>query len=326
MKTTSYMVSEVLAPLARITRPVLVGALAILLLALAALGQAPAKKSPAHPLKKPALPIAASVPPPEEVQPPAPPPRPLTPEELPPGAPLVSWDGEQLTIASDNSTLADILIAVRAQTGAEIDIPGNAGRERVATRLGPGPAREVLSSLLSGTEFDYIIQASDSNELAVQSIILTRRSKGPGGPGTSVRGAILAAQPRRDLYQREPNPVAEDRRDSSEDATSAGTVAGVTPPDSAEAPGTPAGSQPSSNEAKAGSQVISADAKPAPSDAPSATSDAIRIQADLTPAVEASPSNNSQLSFREQKIQDMQSLFEQRRQMQEQVLKPRSAN
>ena len=76
-------------------------------------------------------------------------------DSIAPVAPQVSYQNGQLTIVAPNSTLADILRAVRKQTGAEIDIPE--ARERVVTRLGPGPARAVLAELLNGSRFNYVL-------------------------------------------------------------------------------------------------------------------------------------------------------------------------
>jgi hypothetical protein len=59
-------------------------------------------------------------------------------------APHVTYQDGQLTIVAPNSTLADILRAVRKLTGAEMDIPPNAN-ERVVTNLGPGPAPGVVA-------------------------------------------------------------------------------------------------------------------------------------------------------------------------------------
>src|SRR5690242_8908758 len=53
---------------------------------------------------------------------PAPPP---TLEQMPASPPEVTFAGGQLTIAASNSTLADILQAVKAKTGAAMDVPGN---------------------------------------------------------------------------------------------------------------------------------------------------------------------------------------------------------
>jgi hypothetical protein len=124
-------------------------------------------------------------------QPAAPPPPrpPSTPEQMPPRAPVVVWDGKQLSIKSENATLADILIAVRGCMKASIEIPPGAAAERVATELGPGPAREVLTSLFAGSDFDYVIMASDTEEDGVRSILLTPRGKSDDSPS----GAVVAS-------------------------------------------------------------------------------------------------------------------------------------
>ena len=171
---------------------------------------------------------------------------------MPPNPPQVPWDGEQLTIKSDNSTLADILAAVRTRTGAGIELPEGGASERVAARLGPGPAREVLSSLLSGSDFDYIIQASDEDPLGIQSVFLTPRTNTSTGAG-SARAVVLAAQPRADEYHRaaESNPVPVEKPEPSETPMVAteGSVRG-SPSATAELQTSAAGSQSQATDAK----------------------------------------------------------------------------
>jgi hypothetical protein len=105
-------------------------------------------------------------------------------DQLPAAPPSVSYERGLLTIVAQNSTLADILVNVRRLTGAAIDIPPNA-TERVVTRLGPAPAREVLASLLNGTSFNYVMIGSPTNPLALSALLLTMRSAG----GTDVPAA-----------------------------------------------------------------------------------------------------------------------------------------
>src|SRR4029077_10718135 len=105
-------------------------------------------------------------------------PTPPTAEQRPPQPPTVSWDGNLLTIDAENSTLAAVLVALRTQTGASIEIPSAASRERVFVHLGPGQVREIISSLLYGTEFDYIVETSDDDPDALQSVAVTARGKG----------------------------------------------------------------------------------------------------------------------------------------------------
>jgi hypothetical protein len=84
------------------------------------------------------------------------------------------FENNQLTIDAPNSTLADVLRAVRKQTGADIDVP--AAPERVVTHLGPGPAREVLADLLNGSRFNYVLLGSPSDQTALTRVVLVAKS------------------------------------------------------------------------------------------------------------------------------------------------------
>jgi hypothetical protein len=120
-------------------------------------------------------------------------------EGQPSTQPRVLFEDGQLTINAFDSSLADVLYALRACTGADIDLPPNASSEHVTAELGPGPARKVLSDLLSWSNFDYVIQASDNDPLSIQSVTLMVRIKGspstappPGAPG---RATPVVARP-----------------------------------------------------------------------------------------------------------------------------------
>ena len=96
-------------------------------------------------------------------------------------APQVIYENNQLTIHAPNSTLADILRAVRKQTGAEIEVP--AAPERVVTHLGPGPAREVLAELLNGSRFNFVLLGSPSDETALTRDVLEAKGSDHEMPG-----------------------------------------------------------------------------------------------------------------------------------------------
>jgi hypothetical protein len=105
--------------------------------------------------------------------------------------PKISYVGGQLRIDALNSTLADVLTKVAALTGVKIDVPAGANSERMpVVDLGPGPARQILSSLLSDSNFDYVIQASDTDPEKIQSVLLMPREKrgsGTNGPDAAAR-------------------------------------------------------------------------------------------------------------------------------------------
>src|SRR6266700_3276978 len=95
-------------------------------------------------------------------------------DSIAPVPPQVSYQNSQLTIVAPNSTLGDILRAVRKQTGAEIDIP--AAPERVVTHLGPGPAREVVAELLNGSRFNYVLLGSPANDALLTRVVLVAKT------------------------------------------------------------------------------------------------------------------------------------------------------
>ena len=114
----------------------------------------------------------------------APTPAELTLEQKPAVPPQVTYDNRQLTIVAANSTLGDILRAVKAKTGASIDLPPNAN-SRVVAHFGPGPSRDVLATLLNGTLFNYVLLGTATDPTAVGKIILTPKPSGPDQPSVA---------------------------------------------------------------------------------------------------------------------------------------------
>jgi hypothetical protein len=112
---------------------------------------------------------------------------------VPPSAPIITQSDGLLTISASNASLQEILEGIRRQTGAEVDIPPLAAEERVAVRLGPGPARAVINALLLGSpRFDYLIVGSnvDPNR-PLQILLFARHVVGrPLQPVMSIVSAI----------------------------------------------------------------------------------------------------------------------------------------
>ena len=132
----------------------------------------PAFAAQSHKRHKPAPVVAPQPAPP-------PPPQllvPLSLQQLPSTPPQVSYDQGKLTIVAQNSTLGDILRAVRDKTGATLDVPTNA-TERVVVRMGPGSARDVLAQLLNGSSFNYVILGSASDSSKVDRVVLSTKQR-----------------------------------------------------------------------------------------------------------------------------------------------------
>ncbi|MBV9479130.1 MAG: hypothetical protein JO249_00035 [Acidobacteria bacterium] len=233
-------------------------------------------------------------------------------EAIPPSPPEVQYADGQLTIDAANSTLGDILKAVRDALGAEIDIPAKASRERMAARLGPGPAREVLSSLLGWTEYNYVIQASDDDPTSIQSILLTPRPKS-SVPASS--GAAISQTPSpwaRRLTPAEARQPQEPGSDSSSEEAADGPE-GQSPPNG------------SANSQSAGSQAATSAAGSDSASAPGAQSEEPSPKAEVA-AAGGSDTTSDQAGKNSERMMQLQSLYEQRRQMIEEARKPSSQN
>jgi hypothetical protein len=174
----------------------------------------------------------------KQQQPPLPPPLPSGPQgpvpqvpldAMPAVAPQVSYQDGLLTIVAPNSTLADILRGVRRHTAADIEIPSTA-TERVVTRLGPGPAREVMAELLNGSRFNYILLGSPDNANLLVRVVLVAKTSDTPTPGAG------AAQPAQVAATATEAPDAE-AADDADDTPDPGTAEAEQPPVAPDQPG-----------------------------------------------------------------------------------------
>jgi hypothetical protein len=195
--------------------------------------------------------------------------------------PQITYDEQgQLTIIAENSRLSEVMSALRAAMGADIDLPPSVARQGIWVRLGPGPARKVLRDLLDNTELDYVIQASDTDPDGIKSVLLTLRTK---AGESAVNGSRMARVTDRKNPAKGSSPSEEPDQDSPAPVESA-AVSDTAPA----APPLP------------------------PADAQSAASN---VQ--LSPEVrDPSLSRPAAGASSEQMIQQLQSMYQQRRQMQ----------
>ena len=123
---------------------------------------------------------------------------PLRPEQMPPVAPKVIYQNGLLSVEATNSTLSDVLTGIRNKTGIQIE--GFQGaQERVAAKLGPAPAEAVLTGLLQGSHFDYMILGRPNQPGIVQRVILT-----PVSGTTSGSNTLQPLQPRPGMVMVQP--------------------------------------------------------------------------------------------------------------------------
>jgi hypothetical protein len=101
----------------------------------------------------------------------------------------VVWDSQGLRIDATNSSLQQILNDVSTATGAKVE--GMASDERVFGSYGPGQAREVLTQLLIGSGYNFLM-IGDQGEGTPRQIVLTVRPA--GGPQPATRNTPTPAE------------------------------------------------------------------------------------------------------------------------------------
>ena len=171
---------------------------------------------------------------------------PPTLEHQPSRLPTVTFNDGALTIVAYNSTLRDVLEAVRSQTGADIEIPPKAD-ERVIVSLGPGPARRVLDSLLAGSAFNYVMLGSAADPGALAKVILSPKPNDAADMAGAQRAAHVSPYRAMARSQAAPEPVDEVEEAAPVKEAVAGPVAkpeDAAKPASAAAPETPGESAP----------------------------------------------------------------------------------
>jgi hypothetical protein len=117
--------------------------------------------------------------------------QPMNPSEMPPVPPQVTFRNGLLTVNAVNSTLSSLLTAIRNKTGIEFEGAELAGQDRVAISMGPATEGEVLASILSGSNLDYVVMGRPDSPTIVQRVLLSRRSR-PGAPPTVANGQPAA--------------------------------------------------------------------------------------------------------------------------------------
>jgi hypothetical protein len=140
-----------------------------------------------HRAHKPHAGQPASAPQPVDVTPPQPE-MPKWPANEAPSQPTVTWNSQGLRIQASNSSLSQILNAVSTQTGAKVE--GVSGDERVFGDYGPGPARDVLSQLLRGSNYNFLL-LGDQGQGTPRQVILTAHRGAGGSPN---RGTLNPQQ------------------------------------------------------------------------------------------------------------------------------------
>jgi hypothetical protein len=94
-----------------------------------------------------------------------------------------------LTVQAINSTLGGLLVAIRNKTGIQFEGLEGAANDRVVISMGPASEGEVLTAILGGSRFDYVVLDRADSPGTVQRVLLTPRG---GTPSTTAGGQFVA--------------------------------------------------------------------------------------------------------------------------------------
>ncbi len=125
-------------------------------------------------------------------------------------SPVVTYRDGQLTIDAENVTMAEVLRLVAERTGAKIDVPPGSGLERIFEHNGPGQADDVLSRLLNGSSYDFIIVGSPQRPHDPAQVLLSLHTPASGSPvPTAVAQAEVQPKiPGSSVLWTQPEPAA----------------------------------------------------------------------------------------------------------------------
>ncbi len=157
-------------------------------------------------------------------------------DAIPAVAPQVSYEDGLLTIVAPNSTLGDILRSVRKHTSAEIEVPATAS-ERVVTRLGPAPAREVIAELLNGSHFNYVLLGSPQDANALTRVVLVAKTSTDAAGQPSAQAENTPGAPPQ-LIPPADAPEAEATEDTPDDSAAEQNAEAEQPAPAPDQPGT----------------------------------------------------------------------------------------
>jgi hypothetical protein len=123
---------------------------------------------------------------------------------IPEHAPVVIYRNGQLTINAENTTLADVLKLVAERTGAMIDVPPGSGLEHIVEHSGPGRANDILTQLLNGSHFNFIIVNSPQHPDDPTQVLLSLQRTDTDTPNT----VSVEPQTQSSPFWKPPEPVA----------------------------------------------------------------------------------------------------------------------
>lgn len=87
----------------------------------------------------------------------------------------VDFRDGQLSVVADDAELGKVLHQIGDKTGASVEVAPEVTGERVIAHLGPGPAAEIVATLLNSPRLDFILMGSE-DENSIKRLIVRRKA------------------------------------------------------------------------------------------------------------------------------------------------------
>lgn len=81
----------------------------------------------------------------------------------------------QLSVVADDAELGKVLQLIGEKTGASVEVAPEIAGERVIAHLGPGPAGDIVATLLNSPRLDFILMGSE-DQTSIKRLIVRRKA------------------------------------------------------------------------------------------------------------------------------------------------------
>jgi hypothetical protein len=130
-------------------------------------------------------------------------------------APVVSYDGRNLSLTAENQSFGQVMNLLQQRTGLEFEIPSELqGLRLPMVEIQRLSVREALLKLLEGSNYDYILVAMPGDPDRIQKLLIPGKSSKISGVSTAFRATNRPAM--EDPFGGGAETTAEDNSNASE--------------------------------------------------------------------------------------------------------------